>query len=188
MADDHHLVYGMLTDAVSGELIEDTDDERLRQRLARYLFEEKGYFKDDLQVRLRHDVSGSGYFGYSITDIAVLLERRIVMILRYGPGSLVSRERPTLAAARTLVPGQIIPIAVVTNGREAEVLDVRRSRLIGIGLDAIPDRTELAYTVSGFDFSPVSDKQVAAEKRILMAYDGIEHSCACAEDWCKPSQ
>ena len=49
----HHHIYGMTEDYVTGEQIVDTDDERYRQKMARFLVEEKGYDKTDLTPRLK---------------------------------------------------------------------------------------------------------------------------------------
>jgi len=188
MGDGHHYVYGTLQDFVTGDRIPDTDDERLRQKLARFLVERKGYTKEDLHVRVRHDISCADHSAYSITDIVVVVGGKALMVLRYGPGSLVTRERPALAAARTLQADFCVPLAVVTNGNDAEVLDVRTGRVIGYGLENIPGRDALVKQSVSFDSSPVSARQLEAEKRILMAYDGIEHSCSCTEDWCQPTK
>jgi len=170
---------------VTGEWLTDTDDERLRQNLARFLVEEKGYHRDDLRVRVRQELSCEDMEGHTITDIVIVLEGTNLILIRYGPGSLVTRERPALAAARTLDPTATVPLAVVTNGREAELLDVQSSRVIGDGLRAIPGRSSLLEQKSLLNFSPVSTKQRKIEERILLAYDGIEHSCTCTEDWCR---
>lgn len=41
----HHLVYGTLFDYLNGEELTDTDDERIRQDMSRWMVEEKGYSK-----------------------------------------------------------------------------------------------------------------------------------------------
>ena len=45
-------------------------------------------------------------------DAAVI---RGIRLLTFGPGSIVSRERPALAVARLVAPYQV-PVVVVTNG------------------------------------------------------------------------
>ncbi|MCK7466807.1 MAG: hypothetical protein MZU91_00755 [Desulfosudis oleivorans] len=39
----HHLILGKLTDFLTGEILDDTLDERYRQKIARWLVEQKGY-------------------------------------------------------------------------------------------------------------------------------------------------
>jgi hypothetical protein len=55
-------------------------------------------------------------------DFVINLSSRVGMIIKFGPGSIVTRRRPVLAASRILVPYQI-PVAVVTNGEDAEILE-----------------------------------------------------------------
>ena len=47
----HHLVLGSLKDIVSGEILEDTHDERYRQKVARLLLEQKGFLATDIEPR-----------------------------------------------------------------------------------------------------------------------------------------
>ena len=44
----HHLVLGEMTDYLTGKTVEDNHDERLRQKIARFLVERKGYGKKDV--------------------------------------------------------------------------------------------------------------------------------------------
>lgn len=185
MVEGHHLILGETSDYVTGEVIPDTDDERYRQTLARLLVEKMGYSRDDLRVRVRHDISCWDISGYSVTDIVVRIDGRTAMIVKYGPGSLVTRERPALATARTLEDSYTVPVAVVTNGQDAEILDVSTGKVVATGLDAVPHRDELEEIASIRTLEPVSPRQLDAEKRILLAFDGIEHSCSCSEDWCE---
>ena len=41
----HHLILGEITDFITGKTIEDTHDERYRQKIAKFLVNEKGYDK-----------------------------------------------------------------------------------------------------------------------------------------------
>jgi hypothetical protein len=110
---------------------------------------------------------------------------RSVMIVRYGPGSLVTRERPALASARVLEPYQV-PVTVVTNGEDAEVIDTATSEVISTGIASIPSREVLLKRLEDTEFTPVSPGRREAEKRILSAYDWLEHSLECDDDWCAP--
>jgi hypothetical protein len=184
MSGGHHLILGTTTDYITGESVTDTHDEQYRQAIARLLVERKGYDKADIRVKVRHDMDCGDLQGFSITDFVVTLRGRLAMIVKYGPGSIVSRERPAIAAARTITPGYAVPIAVVTNGTDAEIIDVATGSITGTGLEAIPSKTELLARFNSLIFAAIPEKRLTAERRILMAYDGIEHSCGCAEDWC----
>ncbi len=173
----HHMIYGSLIDYVTGETLVDTDDERYRQKLARLLVEEKGFAKSDIKMRHRIETLFASQFVVSKIDLVVSIAGQRVMILRYGPGSLVTRERPALAAARVLEENQVIPLAVVTNGEDAELLDSRTGKMLGSGLAAIPTREAVLTMLPGLDFSPWPDNRREPELRILNAFD-VESCCA----------
>jgi len=174
----HHYIYGTCVDYITGETIVDTDDERCRQELAKLLVEKKGYAKSDLEPRLCIETLYNGQFVASTIDITVREDGKRFMILRFGPGSIVTRERAAIAAARVLESSYQIPLAVVTNCKDAEVLDTYTGKVIRQGLDNIPDKNEAETLVQSLRFEPFDDdEQKDRERRILNAYD-IEVCCA----------
>ena len=97
--------------------------------------------------------------------------------IRYGPGSLVSRERSALAAARVLNDAYRIPLAVVTNGRDAILLDTVTGKLIKTSMTAIPDKNEALRLLPKLIFLPPQEEEKRIrEKRILNAFD-LERCC-----------
>ncbi|MDX1775410.1 MAG: type I restriction enzyme HsdR N-terminal domain-containing protein [Desulfobulbales bacterium] len=173
----HHYIYGTCTDYLTGETLVDTDDERCRQDLARFLVEEKGYDKSDLEPRLRIETLYSGQFVASTIDITVRQAGKRFMILRFAPGSIVTRERPAIAAARVLEPLYQIPLAVVTNSKDAEVLDTYTGKVIRQGMDNIPGKNEAESLIATLRFEPLDDEiKKDRERRILNAYD-VEICC-----------
>jgi len=135
----HHIVYGTLIDYITGEELVDTDDERTRQDLARMMVEEKGYAKSDLEPRRAIETLFATQFVRSTITLTVSLDGKRIMVIRYAPGSLVSRERSAIAAARVLEEDYQLPLAVVTNGRDAELLDTGNGQVLASGMDAIPN-------------------------------------------------
>ena len=100
-----------------------------------------------------------------------------MMIIRYGPGSLVTRERPAIAAARILDPDYRIPFAVVTNLRDAEFLETKTGKVLRTGMNSIPDRKKLVEMMSGLEFESFPDEMARErEARILNAFD-VEVCC-----------
>ncbi len=173
----HHLIYGTLFDYLTGEELTDTDDERLRQGIYRLMVERKGYEKSELIPRAFIDTLFTHNFVRSTIELTVRMEGRSFLIIRYGPGSLVSRERAALAAARVLHPDYRVPLAVVTNGREAELLDTVTGRILGNGLDSIPDRAAASILLPTLTFLPKQeDSKLEREKRILNVFD-VERCC-----------
>jgi hypothetical protein len=173
----HHLIYGTLSDYLTGEELTDTDDERIRQDIARMMVENKGYDKEELIPRSFIDTLFTHHFVRSTIDLTVRIRKTAFMIIRYGPGSLVSRERAAIAAARVLHPDYRIPLAVVTNGQEAELLDTATGKILGNGLDSIPDRTAASILLPTLAFLPKQEGiRLEREKRILNAFD-VERCC-----------
>ena len=179
----HHLVLGELIDFVTGETLPDTHDERYRQQLARLLVEHKGYFKNQIQPRFELRVAAENKQAILKIDFVVHLSQRICMILKYGPGSLVTRHRPALAASRLVAPYQV-PIAVVTNGEDADILEGATGKIISSGLESIPVQAELVRRAEKTDFDPISPKQAEMESRILYAFE-VDGSCPCDDTICK---
>jgi hypothetical protein len=173
----HHLVYGSLRDYITGEELTDTDDERVRQQLARMMVEEKGYAKGDLEPRRYIETLFSTQSVRSTIELVVSLEGRRFMVLRYGPGSLVTRERSAIAAARVLEEQYQIPLAVVTNGRDAELLDTGTGQVLATGMEAIPDCRRACDLFPSLIFREGMEvKKRERELRILNAFD-VEICC-----------
>ena len=173
----HHLVYGTLHDYLNGEELTDTDDERIRQDISKYMVEDRGYSKEELIPRLYIETLFTINFVRSTIELTVEVHGQWFMIVRYGPGSLVSRERSAIAAARVLHPDYQIPLAVVTNGRDAELIDTATGKILGNGLESIPDRVQAESLLTTLEFpARQKDPELEREKRILNAFD-VERCC-----------
>lgn len=173
----HHLEYGTCIDFVTGEMLVDTDDERFRQKLAHLLVEEKGFGKPEIQVRRKIETLFAKQFVVSTIDFVVWHHGKAFMVVRYGPGSIVTRERPAVAAARVLLPDYRIPLAVATNGIGAELLDTLTRKVLGEGLESIPTRAQATEFFASLNFAPLAPDRRERELRILNAYD-VEICCA----------
>lgn len=178
-----HLILGETTDYITGATVIDTHDERARQTIARILVDDKGYRKTDLETRRSLTVTVDGDSGTVRADYVVRLNNRAAMVLIYGPGAIVSRQRPALAIARLLEP-YVIPYAVISNGREAYVMDSFTGKVIGKTLDHIFSRPALLSRVEDFQWQELSADRLEKEKRILFAMEVLserecdEYSCS----------
>jgi len=182
--DGHHLILGKLTDVLTGETLPDTHDERYRQKLAHLLLEDKGYSKPDITSRCELVVAAAdGRRAIIRIDFKISLSGKAGMILKYGPGSLVTRQRPALAAARLLEPYQI-PLVVVSNGKEADILAGASGKKLSQGLAAIPAKADLERMMAGADFGAVSPQRAEMEARILYAFE-VDGSCPCDDTVCR---
>jgi hypothetical protein len=114
----------------------------------------------------------SGQYVASVIDITIRAAGKRLMVLRFGPGSIVTRERAAVAAARILEPAYQIPLAVVTNCQDAHVLDTYTGKVIRQGIDSIPEKQEAEALVAELRFDPYDDEEKKdKERRILNAFD-----------------
>jgi hypothetical protein len=116
-------------------------------------------------------------------DFVVKVAGRVGMVIRFGPGSIVSRERPALAVSR-LVEAYQVPIAVVTNGEDAEVMAAESGKVLGCGLEAIPSRSELLQVMKSHSFEPVAPQRAIMEARVAYCYE-VDGACPCDDTICR---
>ena len=181
--DGHHLILGKTTDYITGEIIEDTHDERYRQNIARLLVNEKLFNKPDIKPRHELLVKAGEKKAIIRIDFLITLKNRTCMIIKYGPGSITTRHRPALSASRLVAPYQV-PVVVVTNGVDADILDGSTGKVMSNGLDAIPPKPELLKLSEKFIFGEIPENRAEAESRILYAYE-VDGSCPCDDTICR---
>lgn len=179
----HHLVLGELQDRLTGETLADTHDERYRQKIAALLLDRKGYRPAEIQPRVHLTVRAGEKKAVVSVDFIVRLADRVAMILNYAPGSLVTRHRSVLAASRLIAPYQI-PVAVITNGMDADVLWADRGTILARGLAGIPHRSRLEAIAAEFPFPSISRRRAEREARIVYAYE-VDGACPCDESICR---
>jgi len=179
----HHLILGDLVDVITGVTLQDTHDERYRQKVARLLVEQKGYHKTEVESRRELIVTAGEKKAMVKIDFNVNLDGRTCMIIKYGPGSLVTRHRPALAASRLLVSYQI-PVVVVTNGEGADILDGTSGKVISRGFESIPSKFELESRVENARFNPIPAEKAEWESRIFYAFE-VDGSCPCDDTVCR---
>lgn len=179
----HHLILGKLVDFITGETLDDTLDERYRQKLSRILVNEKGYLKGEIQPRFELLTKAGDNSAIIKVDYIITISGKVCMIIKYGPGSLVTRHRPVLAASRLVVPYQV-PFAVVTNGQDAETLEGSSGIVVASGLEGIFDRSTLKEQTQNANFAAISKKRAEMASRILYCYE-IDDSCPCDDTICK---
>jgi hypothetical protein len=179
----HHLILGKLTDFISGETLDDTLDERHRQKIARLLVDQKGYRKSDITPRHELKIAVDNRSARLLISFTVNLGRHIAMVIHYGPGSLVTRHRPTLAMAR-LIQTRQVPLAVVTNGEDADILDGASGKILAAGLDQIPTKVQLADIVGTRQGPVIPPQRREMEARILMAFE-VDGRCPCDDSICE---
>jgi len=179
----HHLIMGEIEDYLTGEILADTHDERYRQKIARFLVEAKGYAKTDIVARTPLIVAAGNRKGRLAVDFTIAVDGRMAMVIKYAPGSLVTRYRPTLAISRLVAPYQI-PVVVVTNGEAADILDGVSGELMAAGFEHIPSRGELEQRLERLACFSLPPDRLELEARIVYAFE-IDGGCPCDDTACR---
>lgn len=178
----HYLILGELTDYITGQTLSDTHDERYRQKLAHWLVEHHGYPKSAITRHHLLTVRADDKEARVPVTYVIHLAGRTAMIVQYGPGSLVTRHRPALAMGR-LVASYQVPVVVVTNGEEADILDGFTGHVMGTGLEEIPPKIRLMEIIGRVPWQPITERRAEKEARIVMAYE-VDDRCPCDSTIC----
>ncbi len=140
--------------------------EGIRAHMLQYLKADRGYGAGELEVDLRFIVDGEP----SSVDFIITVDGKRLMAVKCAPTALESRERHILAFCR-VVHDCLIPMAVVTDGTEARLLDTATGRLVSETMEGIPRRAGL--DISAFSFIKCPERRLEKEKLILRAYNSI---------------
>ena len=143
-----------------------------RKMVSYLLVEKKGYLPEDIEKRVVFEVKLGQETVYSSVDFLVSVAGQKAMVIKCAAGSLSSRERQAVAVAR-LIGSPPVPLAVVADPVNAEVLDVATGKVVGEGFGAIPVRDRIIDMLSEYSSKPLSMERLEKEKRILLAFDAI---------------
>ena len=162
----------MITDFVTGREVPNVGAEENRQAVEEFLVAEKGYLKADIKVDVDIALTVAGEPYRSQVDLVVSADggKMRFMVVKCAAGSLGSREREIVAAARLLDDYQI-PCAVVSDGKTASVLDTVTGIKTGDGLDAIPSKGEALAQLKSYTSLAFPEERREREKLIFRTYD-----------------
>lgn len=181
-ANEHHLVMGELKDILTGKILPDTHDEQYRQKLGKILLERLGFEKSHLKGRFVHLLRAGEQKAQMKIDYMINYKDRCVMLIKYAPGSLVTRRLSTVALSRTITSYQI-PLVVVTNGEDAEIVDGDSGRVLAKGLENIPSKAVIERQFNAFTFKKITGPVQEQASRIAFACE-IDGACPCDTDIC----
>lgn len=146
-----------------------------RKMVEYLLLEKKGYRPEDVLRSAAFEVELGEETAWSSVDFIVSVDGMKAMIVKCAAGSLDSRQRQAVAAARVM-SSPPVPIAVVADPENAEVLDVATGKVIGEGFGAIPVKEKLLRILAETEVEPLALERIEKEKRILLAFDAIKCS------------
>ena len=177
----HHLVLGELSDFLTGEKRIDTHDERYRQKISKHLVQTLGYAKEDIQQNILLTIAAGDQRGSIKIDFLIDQADKTCMLIKYAPGSLVTRRLSNLALSRVILPYQI-PVIVTTNGEDAEIIN-GLGKVIGQGIDLIPSKIKLEKLDVSVSFPTISESLHEKASRIAYACE-VDGACPCDTDVC----
>jgi len=104
--------------------------------------------------------------------LTVRIDGKTGMVIKCAAGSLGSREREVLAAARLLEP-RPVPLAAVSDGQQTILLDVATGKAVAEGADAMPSRDDVDSVLRRPMLEPLSEDRRHREALIFRSYDGM---------------
>ncbi len=163
----------ILVDFITGLKVPDRGSEANRQAVERLLAEEKGFAREDIEVDVPITLTVAGESYHSKIDLAVRADGKRFMLIKCAAGSLGSREREILAAARILDTFQI-PFCAVSDGKTAIFLDTVSGKKIGEGTDIFPAKNEAENKLKLLTPTPFPKERMEREKLIFRTYNSMD--------------
>ena len=164
-------------DLITGRPLPEREDEPVRQAAEARLLE-LGYGPDQVAVDACRQLETPEGLLPVTADLLVSLEGRPALLLRCARGSLVSREREAVAAAR-LIADPWPPLCAVFNGQEGELIDTAEAKVLVEGAEALPDPAELARLLAQRPPRGASPRETTQAARIYRAYGFISCPGQC---------
>ncbi len=172
MPSDVQKPYDTITDFATGRKIPDIGTEPHRQKVEKYLYEQLGYPLSSMgvDVELTLEVAGEPY--HTQLDIVLTVQDRPFMVIKCAAGSLDSREKEVITAARIMAE-QLVPYAVASDGKTAVVYDAVNRKKIGEGLNQIPSYETAKKFLKTYVPAPILEDRREREKIIFKSYDSM---------------
>ncbi|MFO7875649.1 MAG: type I restriction enzyme HsdR N-terminal domain-containing protein [Desulfovermiculus sp.] len=180
----HEISLGYtVKDFISGERVEATTYEDIRQDIARFLVEEKKVPKAYIQTKAQAVAMVDGRQYVQHLDLVIGQDPKDpIMALKFCAGQVETYARQVLAAARLLSQGPA-RLAVVTDTGKALILQVADGQLLReCPYAELPDWQEMQDLMSSVPAYAVTADKKSKEARLLYALS--ELSCSCSQDSC----
>ena len=169
---DNHPSDRTVTDYITGIETPNTGAEANRQAMERVLVEIKGYDRSDIEVDAPIVLEMADGTYESSLDLVVRAAGRRFMVVKCAPGSLASREREVIAAAR-LIENYQVPLAVASDGDTAQVWDTLSGKRVGQGMDAVPSKAQAEKMFDPDAVVPLDQDLRPRLQLIFRSYDSM---------------
>jgi hypothetical protein len=165
------------TDLITGRPLPYSDDEYIRQATERLLLD-LGYERGQVEVDKERNLTWRGECLCVKADLLISLAGRPLLLITCRRGSLVTREKETVAAARLLCDPWV-PLAAVCNGDDAELLDTASGQVLETGLVAIPGPQRLEQMAQSLPPHRLTPSEFEKAARVYHAFDFIQCPGKC---------
>ena len=143
---------------------------------------DKGFDKKDIESAITLEITAGVRKATLKIDFLVQFMGKIIMLIKFAPGSLVTRRLSTLALSRLIRPYQL-PIVVISNGEDAEILDGNSGKIIATGIENLPDKESVKKEWPSFSFNEIQKNTFDQASRIAYAFE-VDGACPCDSDVC----
>ena len=159
-----------VVDYITGETKPDTGAEANRQKVERRLVEEKGYAKSEIEVDagIAVDIKGECY--RSKVDLIVSVSGKPFLAIKCAAGSLDSREREIISAARLFADSQL-PFAAASDGDNMIVWDAISGKCVGKSFQDLMDRQAAEQYLAGMKPAELAPRDRERQQLIFKSYD-----------------
>lgn len=165
------------SDLITGLPLSSSEDEPVRQAVEALLLK-LGYARGDIAVDASRGLGPEYDHLLVVADLLISRGDRAALVLRCARGSLVTREKETIACARLIAP-RWAPLAVVVNGNDAELIETASGEVMATGLAAIPSPESLDRLLAGRPPAGPTPKQMAQAARVYAAYRQFHCEAYC---------
>lgn len=180
----HEVSLGQsIRDYLTGEVVEETTYEELRQGLARLLVEEKGFPREAIRPRLVLSYQVQDRVVETTLDFGIFREGDPALLVLFCPGEVGSFIRQSVAAARLWRPP--FPLVLVTDTKTAALVRVSDMERLAQGFSAVPSWEELVKALAYISPWSLQDRHRPLEERIHYGYTGYG---SCCGSQCSPPE
>ena len=145
----------------------------IKQMVLEFLIREKHFKPEEIETNSEFKINlGNNEITVHI-DFVVNLPTASFMVIQCSSSSLEAWERYVTSFARVIKDYQI-PYAVVTDGENAQIIDVLVGKLIGKSLIELFNRKDALNKMKDFKKIPCPANRLEKEKRIVYAIEGIK--------------
>jgi hypothetical protein len=180
----HEVSLGQsIQDYISGQEIESTTYEDLRQAIARLLVEEKGYPKEQLRSKqvIAYEIDAKD-FRRAVDIVAYDQDGHPLLVAMFCSGDVSTYVREAVCAGR-LVPGGPAKLALVTDTKKAKLIRVDDAQILEEGgYHQLPSWDRLKAMAEESAIYNLSEENKAKMQRLFYTFSELS---ACCGDSCQ---